>query len=632
MAPKGLLFLAALFVGAFLAFPGSTTGQLLLAGRQSPPPPSRTVNVTVYVEGTVVVYVSHGHPNQSSNVTAARPPPKMEITHTLTDKMPNGIDTVAMRIDFGGKADSLLTTGDVIRTPITIGLSATQATQLGLATGGSKSGRRLLSEAHERARRMVLEFHNTRRSLQQAKSLLDLLRSLNVTSLGQSPKSSVENVQVLARATNKDLFVVNGQQQNISSLTFVFKSTSCGVFPALNATAVRQWWFDGGGIVATMQRYYNACSYNQVTFRPENNLVFDVDIPCMGNVSMGIYDLKNGSGNGRNLDNELYGMVELAKQYLQTNQPALFSRWSSFRRKIFFFPFNWFNKEAATFGGLAVMGCSAGAECYTWINNGIQDQGVYTPVLFQELGHNIGLSHSSRWDCQASIDGIRNVNCTWNEYGDPMDPMGTVPTKDIQEDLTCTNAPQAYKAGWARPIANGQLNLLVDLKPGIPRDFTLPPMALSPNNMLRIVTDGTTNNNATSRALFVSFRVNQAASGAYDSGLGSDWTHFAWVHEFNDTGSGIPANLRSPPVVMAALVANARQQLANGFAVTRFTQVLSNTSGVSITLKSRTASQAVVSVCRFVNQTEEGWETCSDGIDNDWYIYFYNTEIHTLVR
>ncbi len=57
----------------------------------------------------------------------------------------------------------------------------------------------------------------------------------------------------------QDLFIVNGQPQSVSSLTFVFKSTSCGVFPALNASRIRSFWHDAGDkapIIATMERYY----------------------------------------------------------------------------------------------------------------------------------------------------------------------------------------------------------------------------------------------------------------------------------------------------------------------------------------------------------------------------------------
>ncbi len=42
----------------------------------------------------------------------------------------------------------------------------------------------------------------------------------------------------------QDLFVINGKQLDITSLTFVFSSSSCGLKPALNANKVRQAYFD----------------------------------------------------------------------------------------------------------------------------------------------------------------------------------------------------------------------------------------------------------------------------------------------------------------------------------------------------------------------------------------------------
>ncbi len=59
------------------------------------------------------------------------------------------------------------------------------------------------------------------------------------------------------------------------------------------------------------------CTYNQLLFPKDRNLVFDVDIPCIGSTSKGPYNLKWGRGNKVNLDNELYGLVELGRTFLQ---------------------------------------------------------------------------------------------------------------------------------------------------------------------------------------------------------------------------------------------------------------------------------------------------------------------------
>jgi hypothetical protein len=60
------------------------------------------------------------------------------------------------------------------------------------------------------------------------------------------------------------------------------------------------------------------CTHGQLLFPKEQNLVFDVDIPCIGSTSLGPYNLRTGNGYGpNNIDNELYGLVELAREHLQ---------------------------------------------------------------------------------------------------------------------------------------------------------------------------------------------------------------------------------------------------------------------------------------------------------------------------
>ncbi|GIL97556.1 hypothetical protein Vretimale_3192 [Volvox reticuliferus] len=603
MGPKGL-FLAALLAGACAAI---QAGAARAQDEQVPSVP--IVNVTVYVEGTVLVYVSHDNPKAGGGPTQISPP--MEVTHTLIDKQADNTSTVEVRVDFGEEADSLVT-GDVVVAPITLGLLTNQAAQLGLGPDGETSSggqRRLLSEEHKQARRMVLDFHETRRSLQEARTLIDLLRRLNITSLSQTPKSNAPDVQLLTRSNDKDMFIVNGLPQAMSSLTFIFKSSSCGVKPALNAEKARQWWYDNGDnapIVATLQRYYNVCSFEQMLFRPSMNLVFDVDIPCTGNTSAGRYDLKNGNGNGYNLDGELYGMPELAKQYLQKAYPDVFARWSTFRRKVFFFPFNWY-KGYAGFAGLAMMGCAQNFDCYTWMQPGLLDDFVELGIAFQELGHNIGLAHSSRMSCNEN-------GCVRDEYGDPTDPMGFTWVDIREKQLVCTNAPQAYKAGWSGLVdqVGGP-----DLKTGIPRNFVLPAMALKKENMLRItMSNGNSWAAPAGPALFVSFRVRQAGPGSYDSGLNNNWNNRVWVHEYNETNNGIAANYRTPPIVLAMLTDDAKPSEIGGWGIPKrsFTKWVPGVFGVNITVRSKTPQAATVSVCRFVSQVELA---CSDGIDND---------------
>jgi hypothetical protein len=64
---------------------------------------------------------------------------------------------------------------------------------------------------------------------------------------------------LLRNSLSQNSFVVGGKQQIISSLTFVFRSSSCGVLPALNASRVQSFWYDAGDdatSVSTIERYH----------------------------------------------------------------------------------------------------------------------------------------------------------------------------------------------------------------------------------------------------------------------------------------------------------------------------------------------------------------------------------------
>jgi hypothetical protein len=73
------------------------------------------------------------------------------------------------------------------------------------SAGGGGAGRRLLSEEHEQARRMVLDFHETRRSLQDFTRLTSLLTTLNIGPLPATPKA--DNPVVIGKSTDNKVRV-----------------------------------------------------------------------------------------------------------------------------------------------------------------------------------------------------------------------------------------------------------------------------------------------------------------------------------------------------------------------------------------------------------------------------------------
>jgi hypothetical protein len=92
------------------------------------------------------------------------------------------------------------------------------------------------------------------------------------------------------------------------------------------------------------------------------------------------------------------------------------------------------------------------------------------------------------------------------------------------------------------------------------------------------------------------------------------------VHEYNHTANGQTADIRAPPLVLAALSDEAAWIAGYGTLNRSFTHLLPGQGavtggGITISLKGRTAQSAIVSICRFFRQTES---SCQDGIDNDW--------------
>jgi hypothetical protein len=86
---------------------------------------------------------------------------------------------------------------------------------------------------------------------------------------------------------------------------------------------------------------------------------------------------------------------------------------SSYDHVLYYFP----GRSDCWFGGLGEVGTPASPARRTWYN------GWYDPfVLSHELGHNLGFWHSHAYSCGSTI--APRESCTYDEYGDPFDPMG----------------------------------------------------------------------------------------------------------------------------------------------------------------------------------------------------------------
>ncbi|KAG2439543.1 hypothetical protein HXX76_004896 [Chlamydomonas incerta] len=591
------------------------------------------------------------------NVTGQLAQTDQEVVNRLVPISPKTLDEASVNTRIDLQTEETLITGDHIDAPLSYDVPKATAESLGLnftsdgsvvdadagASGGSGGGRRRrLTQTQHAARRMILDFHGTRRTLQEFNDLTTVLRQLGVQN--QIPKAVVPKSGGKKNGGAKDLIIVGGKPLNITSVAFIFSSSECGIKPVLTEAQVKARWFDAGDsapVTATLQRAYRVCSHEKLYFLPDNNIVVGpVDVPCTGSTKVkGAYDLRKGFGNKKNLDSEMNGLYELAKNWLQQKggQEELIAKLPYLRRKIVVWPWN--NQaqlkagpELVDWPGMGSMGCPGNAnpngimpDCFTWMNNALTDTSLDISVLMQELGHNIGLSHSSRDLCSGA-------GCEWwiNEYGDDSDFMGSAGPPNGNKSYVCASAPQAYKAGWASPQT--ELDATTITAGTGWADTTIPSMHVTDKSFIRIAIDqtdiATQDRFKPQRALYISYRVAQPLAG-YDSGLNRDINARVWVHEYNDTANGFSADTKKPPRVLAMLDLPAYDpktkklvpappswpNLSSRFVLPK---AFGAGDGLVIMVKSKTNVSAVVSLCRNTVTSESVDDgTCMDGVDND---------------
>ncbi|KAG2439960.1 hypothetical protein HXX76_004079 [Chlamydomonas incerta] len=622
----------------------------------SPAPEAEVVTVIVNVTGQLSQSLGHGfvQKDASSEDSAWSLVLQEEQIARLVPVSPKTPEEASVNTRIELETDDTLITGDPVNAPLALDVPKSVADRLGLeiapdggpvagdnTTDGSTGSRRRLTEVEHAARRMILDFHGTRRTLAEFNDLTDVLAQLGVQN--QVPKAKVPKSGVKKNGGAKDLMIIGGKPLNVTSITFFFTSSSCGINPVLTEAQIKARWYDNGDsapVTASLQRYHRVCSYNKLGFYPDRNMVFGpIDVPCTGTQpTKGAYDLRKGKGNKVNLDGEMYGLYDLAKAWLRTYRPEVIPQLPFLRRKVLVWPWN--NQaqllkngdlEVANWAGMANMGCPGNPDpngivpdCLTWMNTDLPSTTIDLTTLFQELGHNIGLAHSTRTVCDAA-------GCAKDEYGDSSDPMGGAGPISGDKSYICLSAPQAYKAGWAVPLADLNATLL-DANSGF-TDYTVPSAHSTDTNYIRIAIDqtgiATTDRLRPQRAIYVSYRVAQPLGG-YDSGLPKELNARVWVHEYNETANGLTANLKTPPMVLNMLdlpVADPKTKKVGppvvpgwGPLSTRLTLPRAFGAGDSLTimLKDKTTSAATVSLCRTTVAAESMDDgTCNDGLDND---------------
>ncbi|KAG2441957.1 hypothetical protein HYH02_009751 [Chlamydomonas schloesseri] len=515
-----------------------------------PQPPITEVSATI---AQAEVAIAYGHMRPADDAwsgSAAYEAAETDVV-ALVQRVDNSTDFV-QETDADPADPSLdLRTGDVVDVTVTQAVDPSTPTR-----------RRVLLEAAA----------GTRRTLQ------DLSSGLIVTPGGRG-KLSITSFKKTSSNGGKD-FIIGNQPYNLTSLTFLMHM--CGKNLSYTRDAVNRMFFNrfATNNNYTLQRHHEVCSYNKLRFPPETNLVFGpVAVPCSGTVAVTSntdnratgaqysYDFANRCGN-----DERYGLWELAKRWLQTNQPSIYANVRFYKRKLLLMS----EAPACGFRGMANSGCGS-SHCISWIRStpsltddiwskaGLPD----ATTIFQELGHNIGLNHAGRLYLAADSDGS---SFTVGAYDDMTDPMGGgyPDATRMTAGPVCLSAPQAYKAGWASPIAGDESGTLSgdfelwDMAEGVNYFFNLPSMHLGDKNLIRIRMSATfsltpnaaPNNRLLQQAYFISLRQRQSARGAFDHALRPVFDSRVAVHEYNGTASAKTDN----PVVVTGL----RQLLTAG--------------------------------------------------------------------
>ncbi|KAG2443666.1 hypothetical protein HXX76_002015 [Chlamydomonas incerta] len=575
--------------------------------------------------------------------------PRGDTVRRLLDRVDEN-RTVLTAVNFEPEAARGLVTGDVLEVPLTVTLSQATLEALQLdggnasayATGGA---RRRLSHAARSLRRQALEMHGSRRRLSEFVTfqgkLSALLRAVGAAG-GQDDLShlvpSASKAKIAGKPNGaKDLMIVGGQPVTVSSITLVMTASDCPkprVAKSFNASWVAARWSNATAPAAgnNLERLHEVCSYGKLRFPNSSNAVYGpIDIPCTGFWKTGVdgKDLRPYNLNTSCGDPELFGLWDYAKSWLEKKDQAMFQNLKNIRRKIIVFPFAFRDRQDhCSFGGRGSVGCSEGHDCLTWLNPGLASLDVTMDTIFHELGHNIGLQHSGRNMCD------KNGQCGVQEYEDRTCLMGIGAPKDRDKQYICTNAPQAYKAGWSSPIdRNGDApfngTIVYDQVIGNleNKEVLLPAMALTNNNHLRIVVDQTgvdRSKRALQRALFVSYRA-RVSGLSYDNGLSDNYHRRVFIHEFNETADNKASETAGDmPSSLILAVLDTKDNVTKlnkvitddwGALPDNYTYVAPGGKGrlVIRVVKTR-ATNASIQLCHATAFEETD---CSDGIDND---------------
>lgn len=402
-------------------------------------------------------------------------------------------------------------------------------------------------------------------------------------------------------------FVVGGKPVNITSITMLV--SICNNSAPISIDKMKERYFNrfARDNYATLEKMHSVCSYNKLLFSPENNIIVaNITIPCKGSYRGEAYSNdKCGSA-------EIYGWMNEALEQVKARKIDI----SKYKRRILILPF----RSVCPWAGLASVGCTT--TCNTWINSDPKGDEINLPTLFQELAHNIGLMHSNRFKTGTSL-----------EYGDCTDPMGCGGFNSARKltSMSCINGPQQYKAGWTYPIPEGIMDLRDSFEDGIEYYREIPALALKDVNFARIKIMNLPDYAPSTLsprfpqeyALYITYRVRQPDPG-FDSGLDDDMNGRVYIHSFNSTvrvpPRPDPSEAGYKPTIFSILdTRRGTVRRMDNFPVKKFEYLWFNelNYGLNISVLEKNNQTATISLCRFSQKTENTYDDCTDGLDND---------------
>lgn len=261
---------------------------------------------------------------------------------------------------------------------------------------------------------------------------------------------------------------------DIKSIAYVV--SFCGLY-AIDMTKMQSNWNPG------MNNYLQGCSFNKITFNPAKNIIVGpIDVPCT-------------SQNMNLLSCDLTTLISLANYLNNYAQTVLNIDITKYKHRLVMLPVG----NTCTFGGLGDVGCAS--FCNSWYNG---NSGLQLEVIAHELGHNLGLMHSTT---------------PGNEYGDGSCIMG------LSIGARCFNAPQSWKLNVSYPLVTYDDFTLTS---NIWNIWTIYEIMFIPNSFIKI--------NPTWSSSFpssMSYYISYRSKYGYDANLLPQWIDQVYIHQFS---------------------------------------------------------------------------------------------------